>query len=553
MANELSTNINEITQYIVIRIGEEQYGIDIKYIDNIVRMQHVTRVPKVPEYLKGVINLRGEVIPVMSLRLKMGLEADEITRDSRILILKVDPEEGSGFLKRIMADSYSFYLPKAVKTEMLLNRVQSIVNSRRVDEIITEKTKELRDALDLAANVQRSMLPPRINITETDFYTIGWSPKEVVSGDLFEALPLEGGGNLYVLGDIQGHGVSAALSMMAVQSFLKQLPFSENITQSSPAHIANLIQAFFANNLGAYSYMTALICKYQPRDGIVDWISCGAPDLNVIDLDNDKPVEINPDKRGNLPIGLMSDTVYTDDDVVRTHIPESSVCMAFTDGLLDVYKDKGGYVQMSDMMRRNLQRELIIESRQKGSMITVPYKFLMACEAYGYTVFSDDMTELIFGATLKRKDIWEKSLSINANEIEKMALEIEQWCNEQGWSLEVVTKVQLVFEEKMMNLYDHGYDIRDRAREQACVRVKKANGIVELTIWDCGTPEPSIEVAAGSLEVALELKNREFSGRGRGRLMVREICSGIKRNCFGSLNETIYFIPMTSTQAGEEK
>ncbi|MBQ7774999.1 MAG: chemotaxis protein CheW, partial [Lachnospiraceae bacterium] len=44
----------DTTQYIVVRLGEEQYGIDIKYIDNIVRMQHITRVPKVPDYLKGV-------------------------------------------------------------------------------------------------------------------------------------------------------------------------------------------------------------------------------------------------------------------------------------------------------------------------------------------------------------------------------------------------------------------------------------------------------------------------------------------------------------------
>jgi len=77
----------EFFQYIVIRLGDEQYGIDIRYIDNIVRMQHITRVPKVPAYLKGVINLRGEVLPVMSLRLKMGLEADELTRATRIIIV----------------------------------------------------------------------------------------------------------------------------------------------------------------------------------------------------------------------------------------------------------------------------------------------------------------------------------------------------------------------------------------------------------------------------------------------------------------------------------
>ena len=79
----------EFFQYIVIRLGDEQYGIDIRYIDNIVRMQHITRVPKVPAYLKGVINLRGEVLPVMSLRVKMGLEADELTRATRIIIEKL--------------------------------------------------------------------------------------------------------------------------------------------------------------------------------------------------------------------------------------------------------------------------------------------------------------------------------------------------------------------------------------------------------------------------------------------------------------------------------
>ena len=81
---------SEGKQYIVVRLGTEQYGIDIKYVDNIVRMQHITRVPKVADYLKGVINLRGEVIPVMSLRIKMDLPADEMTKSTRIIILKLE-------------------------------------------------------------------------------------------------------------------------------------------------------------------------------------------------------------------------------------------------------------------------------------------------------------------------------------------------------------------------------------------------------------------------------------------------------------------------------
>jgi purine-binding chemotaxis protein CheW len=97
--NILGTGIEyEKIQYMVIRLGDEQYGIDIKYIDNIVRMQHITRVPKIQSYFKGVINLRGEVIPVMSLRIKMGLPEDEYTNISRIIIVKLDSDAAIGLL-----------------------------------------------------------------------------------------------------------------------------------------------------------------------------------------------------------------------------------------------------------------------------------------------------------------------------------------------------------------------------------------------------------------------------------------------------------------------
>ena len=93
------TKIVDITfQYIVIRLGDEQYGIDISYVNNIVRMQRITRVPKVAPYLKGVINLRGEVLPVVSLRLKMGLEEDVYDKATRIIILKTENEGQIGIL-----------------------------------------------------------------------------------------------------------------------------------------------------------------------------------------------------------------------------------------------------------------------------------------------------------------------------------------------------------------------------------------------------------------------------------------------------------------------
>lgn len=88
----------DTTQFIVTQLGGEQYGIDIKYISNIIRMSKITRVPKVPDYIKGVINVRGVVIPTISLRLKMGLPGDEVTKKTRIIILTLEQHESIGVL-----------------------------------------------------------------------------------------------------------------------------------------------------------------------------------------------------------------------------------------------------------------------------------------------------------------------------------------------------------------------------------------------------------------------------------------------------------------------
>jgi purine-binding chemotaxis protein CheW len=82
--------VNESKQYIVVKIDSEQYGIDIGYVDNIVRMQSITRVPMAQHYFEGVINLRGEVIPVMSMRKKFELEDDVVGNKTRIIIIKTE-------------------------------------------------------------------------------------------------------------------------------------------------------------------------------------------------------------------------------------------------------------------------------------------------------------------------------------------------------------------------------------------------------------------------------------------------------------------------------
>lgn len=91
-----------LKQYIVIRFHKEQFGININYIQNIVRMTAITRVPNVPAYIKGVINLRGEIIPIISLRIKLDLAEDEITNQTRIIIVNVEDKLVGLFVDEVM-------------------------------------------------------------------------------------------------------------------------------------------------------------------------------------------------------------------------------------------------------------------------------------------------------------------------------------------------------------------------------------------------------------------------------------------------------------------
>lgn len=78
---------DETKQYIIFHLNNEEYGIEIQQVQTIERMMSITRVPKTQRYLKGVINLRGEIVPVMSLRDRFELGEDQYTEHTRIIII----------------------------------------------------------------------------------------------------------------------------------------------------------------------------------------------------------------------------------------------------------------------------------------------------------------------------------------------------------------------------------------------------------------------------------------------------------------------------------
>jgi purine-binding chemotaxis protein CheW len=82
-------------KYLTFTLGNEEYGIGILKIREIIGMMPITPVPRTPQFIKGVINLRGKVIPVMDLRLRFGLAKTDYTERTCIIVVEIARETGN--------------------------------------------------------------------------------------------------------------------------------------------------------------------------------------------------------------------------------------------------------------------------------------------------------------------------------------------------------------------------------------------------------------------------------------------------------------------------
>ncbi len=92
----------ELRQFISFAVGEETYGLELLRVKEVIRVREITRLPQAPSFVKGIINLRGDVIPLMDLRDRFGLEPRRQTTQTRVIVVEVD-----GRLVGMVVDSAS--------------------------------------------------------------------------------------------------------------------------------------------------------------------------------------------------------------------------------------------------------------------------------------------------------------------------------------------------------------------------------------------------------------------------------------------------------------
>lgn len=115
MAGEKTTALgavgDELLQLVSFKIGAEEFGVDITKVQEINRMVEITKVPQAANYVEGVINLRGKVIPIIDLRKRMSMEIKENDKNTRIVVVDIE-----NFVMGMIVDSVSEVLRIPVST-----------------------------------------------------------------------------------------------------------------------------------------------------------------------------------------------------------------------------------------------------------------------------------------------------------------------------------------------------------------------------------------------------------------------------------------------------
>ncbi len=112
MSNEIKQGDNqELLQLVSFKIGNEEFGIDILKVQEIIRLMAITQIPNSPDFVVGVINLRGRVIPVIDLRVKLGLPSIDHNSSTRVVVVEIN-QTTVGFI--VDAVSEVLRIPKSI-------------------------------------------------------------------------------------------------------------------------------------------------------------------------------------------------------------------------------------------------------------------------------------------------------------------------------------------------------------------------------------------------------------------------------------------------------
>jgi purine-binding chemotaxis protein CheW len=167
------TTAVEVKQIIGFTIGAEEYGLELLRVREVIRMRQVTWLPKAPSCLKGIINLRGEVIPIVDLRTRFGLRAVESGAATRVIVVEVEGRpvgivvDSASQVVRVPTDQ--FEAPPAAIGQASRDFIMEVgkLDDRLIIMIDADKLLDAEEMNQIAGSLETAAQGPGVSRTDT--------------------------------------------------------------------------------------------------------------------------------------------------------------------------------------------------------------------------------------------------------------------------------------------------------------------------------------------------------------------------------------------------
>ena len=460
-----------------------------------------------------------------------------------IFLTSAENSSDNALFSRVMDDLFSYFIPKNGNAILLLQKLRQVVkvfsNARfmRQQEHIIQRNKTI------GSMVQQSLLPPWAYRSNGGEFAYLYRPLERLSGDLLEVYEYGRSANLFIFGDVSGHGTHAGLVMAAMQSYLRQSVNDGNVKK--PHEIARLINRFLCTNFSGLIYMCTQIVFCDFAHNLMLVLNCGMPDIVRLSPGEQTARRISTDGRGTVPLGLYANLAFSPHDCTEIRFADDDLFFFLSDGIIDQSRFANGDGAIST----HELKEIIAQAawQEDNAVWSMPYRIFSAVCQRGYHCQQDDCSLLVLRKSpplVSGRCI--QIIPADCGEIDQHIQELEAFLKGRGADEELCVHTGLLLSEFLTNIYRHG--LRNQTIRNDCTVIQldcMPDGGVEICAWERGRQwlERLDSAASRRADQILEELNTSLSTHGRGLPIMQKIAGNIKVSSWTGANKTVFRIP----------
>ncbi len=424
-------------------------------------------------------------------------------------------------LNQISWDPNTFYLSKLIDREVLVRKICEVTQSHRMRQSDRDRSNKLEEELHIAGNLQKMLLPPWCIMDDVMAAGSVYAPALLTSGDVFDVVKLSDKRYLYFLGDISGHGISAALYMTAIYTYLKMLP---NLAELGPEEIMDILNKFVCRKIKNNAYLTAvvMIVDYDKNQMLLH--SAGHLPVLCYSASDGKLTNLEC-LSDAVPLGWFEESVYKAEDTLVVQLKGDELFLAYTDGIYDLQDDTGQTMSTEEF------NELVESVFDGADAIVLPHRILEVMFRLGYKHQNDDITFLAFQKHHGVLGAKEMIIPPQLPYVDKLAAEFASITEDTAMQM----RIELCLHEYLNNAIIHGRKSGDSDRP-IYAEILPAGETFVIRILEDGEPWNVTEKESGNEDFSAP----ELATSGRGLQIMQSITESMKYDSFAGVNEVIF-------------